>query len=192
MVFDERWVTPRIRHGLMRASTADRESAIEILKSGFSEGRLTQDEYSERVGLAYTSRTYDDLTAITWDLPAPGQVTALRRAPGALPVERQLNGLAVASVVLAFFPGLLSMLAVVLGLAARTQVREHGGEGATLAAVGIAIGTLSSLLFAFWLFDLGHAGLVSPDGSRAGLLSATPVPSSQAFAGAAPAWPAST
>lgn len=154
MVFDERWVSPRVQHGQMRASTADRENAIEILKSGFSEGRLTQEEYSERVGLAYVSRTYDDLTAITWDLPAPGQITALRRPPGIQPVERPLNGLAVSSVVLAFFPGLLSMLAVVLGLAARTQIREHGGQGAGLAAVGVAIGTLSSLLFAFWLVNL--------------------------------------
>jgi hypothetical protein len=155
MVFDPRWVTPRIRHGQMRASTADRESAIEILKTGFSEGRLTQEEYSERVGLAYASRTYDDLTAITWDLPTPGQFAALQQS-GTQPVERQLNGLAVSSVVLACFPGLLSMLAVVLGLAARTQIREHGGRGGNLAAVGIAIGTLSSLLFAFWLVSLGQ------------------------------------
>jgi hypothetical protein len=156
MVFDPRWVAPRVRHGQMRASTADRESAIETLKSGFSDGRLTQEEYSERVGLAYASRTYDDLTAITWDLPAPGEVTGLRRATEPQPVERQLNGLAVSSVVLACFPGLLSMLAVVLGLAARTQIREHGGRGANMAAVGIAIGTLSSLLFAFWLVNLSH------------------------------------
>ena len=151
MVFDSRWVMPPVSHGQMRASTADRESAIEILKAGFAEGRLTQEEYTERVGLAYASRTYDDLTAITWDLPAPGQVTGLIR--DVLPVQRQLNGLAVSSVVLAFFPGLLSMLAVVLGLAARTQIREHGGRGAALASVGIVVGALSSLLFALWLVN---------------------------------------
>lgn len=151
MVFDPRWVALPARHGQMRASTADRESAIEILKAGFAEGRLTQEEYTERVGLAYASRTYDDLTAITWDLPAPGQVTGLIR--DVLPVPRQLNGLAVSSVVLAFFPGLLSMLAVVLGLAARTQIREHGGRGAALASVGVAVGALSSLLFALWMVN---------------------------------------
>jgi hypothetical protein len=42
----------------------------------------------------------------------------------------------------------------VLGLAARTQIREHGGQGAGVAALGIVIGTLSSLLFAFWLVYL--------------------------------------
>jgi len=137
----------------MRASTADRESAIEILKSGFTDGRLTQEEYEERVGQAYASRTYDDLTAITWDLPAPGQTASLIRRPEVRPAQRQLNGLAVSSVVLAFFPGLLSMLAVVLGLAARTQIREQGGRGAALAGLGVAIGTLSSLLFALWLVN---------------------------------------
>lgn len=157
MVFDPHWGMSPARRGQMRASTADRESAIEILKSGFTEGRLTQEEYGERVGLAYASRTYDDLTAITWDLPAPGQVTSMiRQSPDVRPEPRQLNGLAVSSVVLAFFPGLLSMLAVVLGLAARTQIREHGGQGAALAGFGVALGALSSLLFALWLVNLGQ------------------------------------
>ena len=154
MVFDPRWAMPPGGYGRMRASTADREGAIDILKTGFTEGRLTQDEYEERLGLAYNSRTYDDLTAITWDLPAPGQNTGLvQQHPEVRQMERQLNGLAVSSVVLAFFPGLLSMLAVVLGLAARTQIREHGGGGSALAGLGITIGTLSSLLFAFWLLN---------------------------------------
>jgi Domain of unknown function (DUF1707)/Domain of unknown function (DUF4190) len=159
MVFDPRWVMPPGGHGQMRTSTADRESAIEILKTGFAEGRLTQEEYGERVGLAYGSRTYDELARITWDLPAPGQVTGLVRQPSdvrAFPAQRQLNGLAVSSVVLAFFPGLLSMLAVVLGLAARTQIRERGGRGAGVAALGITIGALSSLFFLLWMLGLGQ------------------------------------
>jgi Domain of unknown function (DUF1707) len=31
--------------GYLRASTADRERAIEVLKAGFAEGRLTKEEY---------------------------------------------------------------------------------------------------------------------------------------------------
>ena len=152
MDYDPRWTMPPVSYGRMRASHADREAAIEILKQGFAEGRLTQEEYGERVGLAYAARTYDDLTAITWDLPAPGQVAKL--IPDVVPEQqRQLNGLAVSSVVLAFFPGLLSMLAVVLGLAARTQIREQGGRGGTLASVGVAVGVMSSLLFALWLVN---------------------------------------
>ncbi|SRR6266567_4302175 len=57
-------------NGHMRSSTADRERAIDVLKAAFAEGRLDQDEYNERVGRAYSSRTYADLAALTGDLPA--------------------------------------------------------------------------------------------------------------------------
>ncbi len=33
----------------MLAATADRERAIDVLKAGFAEGRLTQAEHDERV-----------------------------------------------------------------------------------------------------------------------------------------------
>ncbi|MGH3419203.1 MAG: DUF1707 SHOCT-like domain-containing protein, partial [Streptosporangiaceae bacterium] len=42
----------------MRAASADRERAVDVLKAGFAEGRLTQDEYNERMNRAYASRTY--------------------------------------------------------------------------------------------------------------------------------------
>jgi len=54
----------------MRAASADRERAVDVLKAGFAEGRLTQDEYNERIGRAYAARTYGELTALTADLPA--------------------------------------------------------------------------------------------------------------------------
>src|SRR6202030_4661343 len=40
----------------MRASSADRERAVDVLKAGFAEGRLTQDEYNDRMGRAYAAR----------------------------------------------------------------------------------------------------------------------------------------
>jgi hypothetical protein len=52
------------------ASTADRERTVGVLRAGFAEGRLTQDELDERVARAYASRTYGDLWALTADLPA--------------------------------------------------------------------------------------------------------------------------
>jgi hypothetical protein len=52
------------------AATADRERAVGVLRAGFAEGRLTQDELGERVALAYASRTYGELWALTADLPA--------------------------------------------------------------------------------------------------------------------------
>jgi hypothetical protein len=67
-------------HGHLRASHADRERAIDVLKAAFAEGRLDQDEYTDRVGLAHTSRTYDDLGALVADLPV-GPFGTLTPAP---------------------------------------------------------------------------------------------------------------
>ncbi len=50
--------------------TADRERAVGILRAGFTEGRLSQDELDERIGRAYAARTYAQLWAVTSDLPA--------------------------------------------------------------------------------------------------------------------------
>ena len=52
------------------ASSADRERAVGVLRAGFTEGRLTQDELDNRVARAYTARTYGQLWELTSDLPA--------------------------------------------------------------------------------------------------------------------------
>ena len=52
------------------AASADRERAVGVLRAGFAEGRLTQDELTDRVGRAYAARTYRELWALTADLPS--------------------------------------------------------------------------------------------------------------------------
>jgi Domain of unknown function (DUF1707) len=60
--------------GHMRASHADREHVIDTLKIAFVQGRLTKDELDQRVGQAFASKTYAELTALSADLPAgPGR-----------------------------------------------------------------------------------------------------------------------
>ena len=59
-------------HGGLRASHADREQVIGVLKAAFVAGRLTKDELDLRVGQVLVSRTYADLAALTADLPAGG------------------------------------------------------------------------------------------------------------------------
>ena len=54
----------------LRASRADRERVIDLLKAAFVQGRLTRDELDARVGHALASRTYAELAAVTADLPA--------------------------------------------------------------------------------------------------------------------------
>jgi hypothetical protein len=55
--------------GYMRVSDAERERAVDVLKAAFTEGRLTQEEYSDRVSSVQASQTYNDLAELTYDLP---------------------------------------------------------------------------------------------------------------------------
>ena len=57
----------------LRASDADREHVIDMLKAAFVYGRVTKDEFDARVGQAFASRTYAELAAVTADIPA-GQI----------------------------------------------------------------------------------------------------------------------
>jgi len=59
----------------LRASRADREHVIGMLKAAYVQGMLAKDEFDQRVGQAFASRTYADLAALTADLPA-GLTTA--------------------------------------------------------------------------------------------------------------------
>ena len=64
----------------MRASRADRERVIDLLKDAFVQGRLNRDEFDARVGQVLTSRTHWELAAVTFDLPAE-LIGALPRRP---------------------------------------------------------------------------------------------------------------
>ncbi len=56
--------------GELRASHADREQVIGTLKAAFVQGMLAKDEFDQRVGQAFASRTYAELAALTADIPA--------------------------------------------------------------------------------------------------------------------------
>ena len=141
-------------HGHLRASTADRERAIDVLKAAFVQGRLTKDEYEERVGWVYRSRTYAELGALTFDLPV-GPLGTLPPPPPsapygpaypARPTDRPVNSLAAASLRYAFVPIIGSAIAIITGTAARMQIRHTGERGSWMAATGIAIGSLTLTL----------------------------------------------
>jgi len=68
----------------LRAADADRQKVADQLKIALDEGRLSLNEYDDRVRLAYASKTYQELLMLITDLPQPGlsaaEVTARRRA----------------------------------------------------------------------------------------------------------------
>jgi len=51
------------------ASDAERERSIALLRDAVGEGRLTLEEFSERVGLAQAARTDQELARLAHDLP---------------------------------------------------------------------------------------------------------------------------
>jgi hypothetical protein len=53
----------------MRASDGDRDRVASALREHVAEGRLSVDEFNERLEQVYQSRTYGELTKITSDLP---------------------------------------------------------------------------------------------------------------------------
>lgn len=68
-------------YGHLRASDADREQVIDVLKVAFTQGRLTMNELERRTGRALTSRTYAELGAVTADIPAEPADAPPRRYP---------------------------------------------------------------------------------------------------------------
>jgi hypothetical protein len=71
----------------VRASDADRERIVEQLRQHTSEGRLTMDEFEQRMSAAYEAKTYGDLSQLTRDLPVDLGARS-RGAAGASPWQR--------------------------------------------------------------------------------------------------------
>ncbi|MEU8549584.1 DUF1707 domain-containing protein [Streptomyces roseoverticillatus] len=71
----------------MRASDAERERIAEALREAVAEGRLTMEEFEERLEAAYKARTHGELEPLVRDLPAPGggAAVSLTKSPGAAP-----------------------------------------------------------------------------------------------------------
>ena len=66
----------------MLASDADRDTAVGLLSAAFAEGRLTADEYDQRLSAAHVARTWPQLDQLTADLPAPPAAATGRAAHG--------------------------------------------------------------------------------------------------------------
>ena len=77
-----RGLVPRFRYGYtdqhIRVSDAERTEVADHLAAHFSEGRLNQAEFDERVAQAMNAKTRGDLSGLFDDLPEPGSA----RTPG--------------------------------------------------------------------------------------------------------------
>jgi hypothetical protein len=169
-------------HGQLRTSQADRERAADVLKAAFAEGRLDQDEYTDRVGLVHASRTYAELAELTADLPvgplgtmfpgSPFPGSQLPAVPGAIPGPpavpsdpatasdggKPVSQLAIASLFFGLATFLFPVLpltlfpAIILGVAALGRIGSAGQRGAGMAVAGISLALLGTLGPALGLF----------------------------------------
>jgi hypothetical protein len=120
----------------MRASTEDRDRAVELITRAYTEGRLDKDEHDARVERAMTATTYADLDSVVVDLPGGRPL-----APAPLP---RTNPLAITSLVCGIaqimFGPFATIPAIVCGHVGRGQIRRTGESGAGIALAGLVLG----------------------------------------------------
>jgi hypothetical protein len=123
----------------MRASTADRDRAVELLNRAYTDGRLSKDEHDARMERAMTATTFADLDAVVVDLPggAPAGPAVHVAAP-------RTNALAVASLACGIGQVMLwifaTIPAIIMGHMARRQIRRTGEAGDGMALAGLIMG----------------------------------------------------
>jgi hypothetical protein len=133
-------VTPRTAgHGRLRASDSDRAHVIDTLKAAYVSGLVTKDEFDERVGQTFASRTLADLALATADLPAAQQRHWPVPAAGNAPADANAS------------PGDRAIIAtaVFAGLAFVTSI--SAGAFASLAALVLLLGGAGSALVSLFL-----------------------------------------
>ncbi|MGX9888685.1 DUF1707 and DUF4190 domain-containing protein [Streptomyces sp. NPDC002276] len=158
----------------MLAATADRERAVDVLRAGFAEGRLREDELEKRVARAYDARTVGELMLLVADLPQGPQAAVVQvPPPGFRPVPPAFlpaplpptNGKAVGALVcgLLIVPtlGLTGIPAVILGHTARAEIRRTDEVGDGLALTGLVFGWLAVSAWTLFLMLLVVAGASS-------------------------------
>lgn len=72
----------------MRASDGDRDNVASVLREHYAQGRLTGEEFEQRLEQLYTSKTYGELATLTSDLPDV-DLRELPRAPAGRPERRE-------------------------------------------------------------------------------------------------------
>jgi hypothetical protein len=174
----------------IRAADVDRDRVAGLLGTAYTEGRLSKDEYDDRLAAAFSARTYGDLDRLLADLPGPANTvpanTMLANTglaypgpaagmdfaarPGAVAPVDKTNGFALASLFCGLSQFLIGPLgtipAIVFGHMARNQIKRTGEQGAGLALVGLVLGygavVLGMILVAVALVVASRTGMPAP------------------------------
>lgn len=111
---------------MIRASDQDRDVVVTALREAYTAGRLTLEEFDERMTAAYASRTWGELRKLTEDLPAQpilgADVPGRPMPESVLPVHPpRSNGLIPAPSARRHRPGFFPLVALWIVLALATQ-----------------------------------------------------------------------
>lgn len=71
----------------VRVGDAERDEAAREIGEHYAVGRLTADEFGDRLGRVYAARTDADLEVLLGDLPGPGAASPPARRPRRMPVR---------------------------------------------------------------------------------------------------------
>jgi hypothetical protein len=130
----------------MLCAQADRDRVMDVLKSAYTEGRLTKAEFDDRSARVLDARTYGDLTGLIGDLPSGAGGPAL---PVPYPhgyyqpnLAARTNGFAVGALICGIVPFFGGIPAVILGHVARGQIKRTGERGDGVAIAGLVLGYL--------------------------------------------------
>ena len=125
-----------VARGQMRASTVDRDRAVELITRAYTEGRLDKDEHDARVERAMTATTFADLDSVVIDLPGgrpPAPVAYPRTNPQAITSL-------VCGIAQIMFGPFATIPAIICGHVGRSQIRRTGEAGAGMALAGLVLG----------------------------------------------------
>jgi Domain of unknown function (DUF4190)/Domain of unknown function (DUF1707) len=134
-------------YGPMRATDADRENVHAELQGAYADGRLTWEEFDIRSSKLVVAKTYDELSVLTRDLRKPVPYQAPAYPVAARASTNPLAGISLAfGIGQIFFPFFGSIIAIVCGHVARSQIRRTGEQGDGLALAGTVLGYIGVVI----------------------------------------------
>jgi Domain of unknown function (DUF1707) len=134
-------VTIRRTGGLAQRRIGDeeRQDCADLLAEHHAHGRLSQEEFEERLGVALTAQTARDLGHVLADLPSGGRRPARPSPPANLPPLVAMGGVAAAVVLLS------SIILVLLG----ESVADSVGGTLLLLSIPGGLGVVGGFLAAW-------------------------------------------
>jgi hypothetical protein len=139
----------------MRPGHADRDKVVERLQEAFADGRLSDDEYEERLQRALSAKTFGELSVLTRDIPGdrlPQPMSGRFPVPmGRRPDMRPVASAALGGAGYLLLGPIAWVPALVLGHQALRSLPKND-DRRHLAVIGVALGWAGMALMVLFMF----------------------------------------